>query len=57
MKTYYATYLQRNSSNQLRQERKEIQSNNLKDAKITAKRIAEQNDWRLLDVIIGSLAW
>jgi len=52
LKIYYATFLYRQDG-QLRQARKDIQSTSLKDAKKTAKNIAEQNDWRLLDIITG----
>ena len=57
MKIYYATFRYRDSEGQLRQARKDIQSNSLKDAKITAKNIATQNNWWLMDVITGSRTW
>lgn len=53
MKTYFCKWLYRDTGGQLREARQEIQTTSLKDAKITAKRIAEQNDWRLTDVLIG----
>lgn len=54
MKTYYATFLYRDTDGQLRQARQDIQTTSLKDAKLTARNIAKQNDWRLLDVTNGS---
>jgi len=57
MKTYYATFMYRDNDGQLRQARKDIQSTSLNDAKATARNLAEQNDWRLLDVIIGNRNW
>jgi len=53
LKIFYATFIYRNQNGELRQARKDIQSTSLKDAKKTAKNIAEQNDWRLLDIITG----
>jgi len=57
MKTYYATFRYRDNEGQLREVRKAIQSSSLKDAKITARNIAKQNDWWLRDVITGGRAW
>lgn len=57
MKTYYATFMYRDGDGQLRQARKDIQSTSLKDAKLTAHNLAQQNDWRLLDVISGNRNW
>ncbi len=53
MNTYFVKWLYRDSDNQLREARKEIQAPSKKDAKITAKRMAEQNDWRLTDILTG----
>ncbi len=53
MNTYFCKWLYRDTDGQLREARQEIRATNKKDAKIIAKRIAEQNDWRLTDVLIG----
>jgi hypothetical protein len=53
MNTYFVKWLYHDTDNQLREVRKEILAPNKKDAKITAKRMAEQNNWRLLDVLTG----
>ena len=44
MKTYYATFMYRDNDGQLREARKDIQADSLKDAKLTARNIATQND-------------
>ena len=53
MKLYYALFLYRDTDNQLREAREDIQANSLKDAKITARNIAIHNDWFLVGVITG----
>ena len=53
MNTYFIKWLYRNSDNQLKEARQEILAINKRDAKITAKRIAEQNNWRLTDILTG----
>lgn len=52
-KMYFAKWLYRSDDGQLREARQEIKATSKRDATITAKRIAEQNDWRLMDILIG----
>ena len=55
-KNYCARYLHYDDNKQLVEARKEFMAQSNKDAKITARNIAQQNDWRLLMLFTGSFS-
>ncbi|KKL92996.1 hypothetical protein LCGC14_1879160 [marine sediment metagenome] len=57
MKIYSASFRYRSVDGQLREARRDIPSTSLRDARITAKNIAEQNGWWFMKVVTGSRAW
>jgi len=57
MKTYYATFRYRDNDGQLKEARKDIQADSLKDAKVTARNLSRQNNWWFMEVLSGSRAW
>ena len=53
MRTYYATFMCQDNDGQLIQFGQVMYSTALNDAKLSARNLAQQNDWRLLDVVSG----
>ena len=53
LKCYTAKFMYRDSDGQLRQAEVDISSDTYKEAKLTARNLATQREWRLLEVEAG----